>query len=118
MLGQVHAPPAYGTVVALALGGAGARVAVHHAGGAEAEDAAEVVRCLAASPLPGPAGSGLVASGGRRIDSARQQPKLVSAHSIRRLPISMNLTRGAPEGGEWLLARRGRLSAPESTHQR
>ena len=52
-----------GRAIALALGGAGARVAVHHAGGAEeAADAAEVVAQLHTSPLPGPAGSAAFAA--------------------------------------------------------
>jgi glucose 1-dehydrogenase len=52
-----------GRAIALALGGAGARVAVHHAGGAEEEaDAAEVVARLHGSPLPGPAGSAAFAA--------------------------------------------------------
>ncbi len=52
-----------GRAIALALGGAGARIAVHHAGGAEEEsDAAGVVARLHASPLPGPAGSAAFAA--------------------------------------------------------
>jgi glucose 1-dehydrogenase len=52
-----------GRAVALALGAAGARVAVHHAGGdEEAADAAAVVAQLQASPLPGPAASAAFAA--------------------------------------------------------
>ena len=52
-----------GRAIALALGGAGARVAVHHAGGAEeAADAAAVVAQLHSSALPGPAGSAAFAA--------------------------------------------------------
>lgn len=51
-----------GRAIALALGAAGARVAVHHVGETEAADAAEVVRLLRASPLPGPAGSAAFAA--------------------------------------------------------
>jgi NAD(P)-dependent dehydrogenase (short-subunit alcohol dehydrogenase family) len=52
-----------GRAIALALGGAGARVAVHHVGNAdEASDAAEVVAKLHATRLPGPAGSAAFAA--------------------------------------------------------
>jgi glucose 1-dehydrogenase len=52
-----------GRAIALALGGAGARVAVHHAGGEEeAADAAGVVAQLRTSPQPGPAGSAAFAA--------------------------------------------------------
>jgi len=52
-----------GRAIAIALGAAGARVAVHHAGGAEeATDAAAVVAQLRASKLPGPAASAAFAA--------------------------------------------------------
>jgi NAD(P)-dependent dehydrogenase (short-subunit alcohol dehydrogenase family) len=52
-----------GRAIALALGAAGARVAVHHVGTAEeAGDAAEVVARLHGSALPGPAGSAAFAA--------------------------------------------------------
>jgi NAD(P)-dependent dehydrogenase (short-subunit alcohol dehydrogenase family) len=52
-----------GRAIALALGGAGARIAVHHAGGdGEAAEAAKVVATLASSPLAGPAASAAFAA--------------------------------------------------------
>lgn len=51
-----------GRAIALALGGAGARIAVHHAGGEEEADAANVVATLASSPLDGPAASAAFAA--------------------------------------------------------
>ena len=51
-----------GRAIALALGGAGARVAVHHAGDSEEAEARSVVAELAALPLPGPAGSAAFAA--------------------------------------------------------